>query len=153
MNGIIFNAAQVDWLSVLVAMITFLTIAILTVALRKGFISQIPILLGLGVGVIFSYAIWVPFSPNAGGFVNYFSAIKAAETVRLLDVMPWNTIPAAFKDWELIGIAVIAIFPIAFATIPESAAHVNQIDLYVNDLASQRPERKITVSAICSMIT
>ena len=60
----------------------------------------------------------------------------------LLDVMPWNTIPAAFGDWPLIGVAIVAIFPIAFATIPESAAHVNQIDLYVNDLASQRPENK-----------
>lgn len=133
---------NVDWLSVLIAAITFLTIAVLTVTLKKGFISQIPILLGLGVGVVFSYALWVPFSANAGGFDNYFKNIEVSESVALLDVMPWKTIPAAFKDWPLIGVAIVAIFPIAFATIPESAAHVNQIDLYVNDLASQRPEKK-----------
>ncbi|NLZ15287.1 MAG: xanthine permease [Erysipelotrichaceae bacterium] len=142
MSGILFNANNVDWLSVLVATITFLSIAVLTVTLKKGFISQIPILLGLGVGVVFSYALWVPFSANAGGFANYFKNIEVSESVALFDVMPWNTIPAAFKDWPLIGVAIVAIFPIAFATIPESAAHVNQIDLYVNDLASQRPEKK-----------
>ena len=94
----------------------------LTVTLKKGFISQIPILLGLGVGVVFSYALWVPFSANAGGFANYFKNIEVSESVALFDVMPWNTIPAAFKDWPLIGVAIVAIFPIAFATIPESAA-------------------------------
>ncbi len=52
--------------------------------------------------------------------------------------MPWITIPAAFNAPNLIGIAVIAIFPIAFATIPESAAHVNQIDLYVNNLSKEK---------------
>ena len=141
MTGILGSANDVDWWSVLVALITFLTIAILTVSLRKGFISQIPILLGLGVGVIFAYLLWVPLSVE-GGYSAYFSAIKAADTIKLLDIMPWNTIPAAFTDVNLIGIAIIAIFPIAFATIPESAAHVNQIDLYVNDLASKREENK-----------
>ena len=38
---------NVDWLSVLIAAITFLTIAVLTVTLKKGFISQIPILYSL----------------------------------------------------------------------------------------------------------
>jgi uracil permease len=141
MTGILGNPNAVDWWSVVVALITFLTITVLTVTLKKGFISQIPILLGLGVGIIFSYLLWVPLS-YPGGFEAYFSAIKTSEAVRLFDVMPWKTIPAAFSDLNLIGIAVIAIFPIAFATIPESAAHVNQIDLYVNDLASKRENKK-----------
>jgi uracil permease len=134
-------AGDTDWLSVLVALITFTTIAILTVVLRKGFISQIPILIGLGVGVVFSYAIWVPLS--AGGYATYFAQVRDSEAIRILEVMPWKTIPAAFSaNWELIGVAIIAVFPIAFATIPESAAHVNQIDLYVNELAAQRVEKK-----------
>lgn len=141
MNGILGSSTNVDWWSVLVALITFLTIAVLTVSLKKGFISQIPILIGLGVGVVFSYLLWVPLSVE-GGFSSYFSAIKASDTVRLLDVMPWKTIPAAFTNTSLIGVAVIAILPIAFATIPESAAHVNQIDLYVNGLANLREEKK-----------
>lgn len=129
-----------DWLSVLVALITFATIAILTVVLRKGFISQIPILIGLGVGVVFSYLLWVPLS--AGGYTSYFAQINNASTVGLLDVMPWVTLPAGFGNWALVGVALIAIFPIAFATIPESAAHVNQIDLYVNELSFKRADKK-----------
>lgn len=142
MNGIlnVDTTGATDWLSVLIAIITFLTIAILTVVLRKGFVSQIPILIGLAVGVVFSYLIWVPNS--AGGYENYFQGIKNASSVALLDVMPWKTLPAAFQNWSLVGVSIIAIFPIAFATIPESAAHVNQIDLYVNELANQRPEKK-----------
>lgn len=135
-----------DWLSVLVAIITFLTISILTVVLRKGFISQIPILIGLLVGVIFSYTIWVPFSESTGGYTQYFNDLKVASTVKMLDVMPWNTIPAAFSNPSLIWVAILAIFPIAFATIPESAAHVNQIDLYVNDLSAQKGGKTYNIS-------
>ncbi|MFA5560220.1 MAG: solute carrier family 23 protein [Acholeplasmataceae bacterium] len=136
-SGNLINTS-VDWLSVLIAMVTFLSVTIITVVLRKGFISQLPILLGLGIGIIFSYLLWVPFSANAGGYQTYFEALKTASTIKILDVMPWNTIPAAFTQPALIGVAVLAIFPIAFATIPESAAHVNQIDLYVNELAEQK---------------
>lgn len=131
-----------DFLSVLIALITFVSIAILTVKLKKGFISQIPILIGLGIGIVFSYALWVPLSAHAGGYANYFSALNEASTVSILDSMPWATLPGAFANPNLILVAVLAIFPIAFATIPESAAHVNQIDLYVNELSYKRPDKK-----------
>lgn len=131
-----------DFLSVLIAVITFLAITIFTVKLKKGFISQVPILLGLGVGLVFSYALWVPLSSHAGGYSNYFQSLNYASTVSIIDSMPWKTIPAAFANPQLILVAILAIFPIAFATIPESAAHVNQIDLYVNDLSFKRPEQK-----------
>lgn len=139
----ILNTSQsgVDWLSVLVAMITFITISVLTVTLKKGFISQIPILIGLGVGVIFSYLLWVPSQGAIWSFANfktYFEGIASSQQVAILDVMPWVTIPAAFEAPNLIGISIIAIFPIAFATIPESAAHVNQISLYVNNLSKEK---------------
>ncbi len=142
MDGILNTGPNgVDWLSVLVALVTFLTIAVLTVVLRKGFISQIPILIGVAVGVVLSYLVWVPSLGASWSFNNmgaYFDGIMNTQTVGLLDVMPWVTIPAAFQAPELIGVAVIAIFPIAFATIPESAAHVNQIDLYVNNLSKEK---------------
>lgn len=146
MDGILNVSAategSVDWWSVVVAIITFLTVSILTVVLKKGFISQVPILIGLAVGVFFSYILWIPLSSNAGGYATYFQALSDASTVKLLDVMPWHTLPAAFNHGSLIGVAVLAVFPIAFATIPESAAHVNQIDLYVNDLAHQKGSDK-----------
>lgn len=142
MSGILNVGPEgVDWLSVLVAVATFLTIAILTVVLKKGFVSQIPILIGVSVGVILSYLLWVPSLGDTWSFSNmgvYFDGIMNAQTLAMLDVMPWVTIPAAFDSPALIGVAVIAIFPIAFATIPESAAHVNQIDLYVNNLSNQK---------------
>lgn len=142
MDGILNTGPSgVDWLSVLVALVTFLTIAVLTVVLRKGFISQIPILIGVAVGVVLSYLVWVPSLGASWSFNNmgaYFDGIMNTQTVGLLDVMPWVTIPAAFQAPELIGVALIAIFPIAFATIPESAAHVNQIDLYVNNLSKEK---------------
>ena len=142
MSGILNVGPEgVDWLSVLVAVVTFLTIAILTVVLKKGFVSQIPILIGVSVGVILSYLLWVPSLGDTWSFSNmgvYFDGIMNAQTLAMLDVMPWVTIPAAFDSPALIGVAVIAIFPIAFATIPESAAHVNQIDLYVNNLSNQK---------------
>lgn len=142
MDGILNTGPSgVDWLSVLVALVTFLTIAVLTVVLRKGFISQIPILIGVAVGVVLSYLVWVPSLGASWSFNNmgaYFDGIMNTQTVGMLDVMPWVTIPAAFQAPELIGVALIAIFPIAFATIPESAAHVNQIDLYVNNLSKEK---------------
>lgn len=138
--------AGTDWLSVLIALITFLTISILTVRLKKGFISQIPILIGLAVGVFFSYIIWVPLSQSTGGYNSYFNSLNMANTVKVLDVMPWHTIPSAFANPSLLGVAILAIFPIAFATIPESAAHVNQIDLYVNELAKQKGDKTYNIS-------
>ncbi|VEU81042.1 uracil-xanthine permease family protein [Haploplasma axanthum] len=141
---IVTGQGNVDWLSVLVAIITFVTIAVLTVILKKGFISQIPILIGIGVGVLFSYLLYVPVT--IGG--NYFQAIGTYITsissgqIGILDHMPWNTLPAAFENPSIILTAILAIFPIAFATIPESAAHVNQVDLYVNSLAEQMGSEK-----------
>ena len=134
------STADTNFLSVLVGMITFLAITIFTVVLKKGFISQIPILLGIVVGIIASYFIYVP-SLGAGGYFNnisdYINNIGSG-TVGLFDNMPHDTFPAAFNNGGLLATAILAILPIAFATIPESAAHVNQIDLYVNDLAKRK---------------
>lgn len=38
--------------------------------------------------------------------------------------------------------AVLSIMPIAIATIPESTAHVYQLDIYVNDLAKKKGSKK-----------
>lgn len=138
--------AAIDWLGVLIGVIALLATTIFTVLLKKGFISQIPILLGMAVGVVFSYALWIPFQP--GGYAGYFGAIANAQTLSLLDVMPWVTIPSAFESIPMIGVAVIAIFPIAFATIPESSAHVNQIDLYVNALSKVKNDKHYPIKEL-----
>ena len=50
--------------------------------------------------------------------------------------LPIFTLPKA--SW----IAVAAIMPIAIATIPESTAHIYQLDIYVNDLAKKKGSTK-----------
>lgn len=92
MNGILNTGPNgVDWLSVLVSMVTFLTIAIMTVILKKGFVSQIPILIGVIVGVVVSYMVWVPSLGSGWSFNNlsvYFDGIMNTQTVSMADVMP-----------------------------------------------------------------
>ncbi|MFA5068239.1 MAG: solute carrier family 23 protein, partial [Candidatus Izemoplasmatales bacterium] len=54
-------------------------------------------------------------------------------------VVPHFTLPKV--SWR----AALAIMPIALATIPESTAHLYQIDLYVNDLAKKKETTKTYV--------
>ena len=53
-----------------------------------------------------------------------------------LFALPVFTLPKA--SW----MAVAAIMPIAIATIPESTAHIFQLDIYVNDLAKKKGSNK-----------
>ncbi|MGI5986256.1 MAG: solute carrier family 23 protein, partial [Oscillospiraceae bacterium] len=59
--------------------------------------------------------------------------------------------------------AVAAIMPIAIATIPESTAHIYQLDIYVNDVAAKKGKKKYDLAdkldknligdGICDMIS
>ena len=84
----------------------------------KGVWGQLPILFGILVG----YAVSIPL-----GLVD-FGAIWTGAIVEV----PHFTLPIA--NWA----AVAAIMPIAIATIPESTAHLFQLDIYVNDLAKKK---------------
>jgi uracil permease len=90
----------------------------------KGFLKQLPLLLGPLVGCIVAYIIQV-----ATG-VPVFRA--PVENVGTLFALPHFTLP--IPSWA----AVLAIMPIAIATIPESTAHVYQLDIYVNDLSRKK---------------
>ncbi len=102
----------------------------------RGFLGQIPLLLGAAVGCIVA-ALLVLFS---GGELNLFREMPAealaASSWRLGDgsifALPAFSFPKA--SWA----AVVAIMPIAIATIPESTAHMYQLDIYVNDLARRK---------------
>jgi uracil permease len=48
----------------------------------------------------------------------------------------------AFSLPKVSWAAVAAIMPIAIATIPESTAHIYQLDIYVNDLAEKKGKQK-----------
>ena len=94
----------------------------------KGKLSQLPILFGLLTGyvaaVIIGLVTGVPF-------VN-FNTIESTKIFSL----PEFTLPKPTLA------AVAAIMPIAIATIPESTAHVYQLDIYVNDLAKKMKSDK-----------
>jgi uracil permease len=111
-----------------VALITMLVTILFSVYLRgRGFIGMIPILLGAIVGYIVS--LFIP------GMVVFQSVVEA----------DWFRIPP-FTLPIFTGAAILAIAPIAIATIPESTAHLYQISLYVDQLAAElgRPPVKLS---------
>ena len=94
----------------------------------KGKLSQLPILFGLLTGyvaaLIIGYITDIPFvsfhNTDLTGIFN----------------LPEFTLPKPSMA------AVVAIMPIAIATIPESTAHIYQLDIYVNDLAKKMNSSK-----------
>ena len=115
------TCSNVGWIA---ALITLFATILFSVYL-KGVWGQISILLGILVG----YVVSIPL-----GLVD-FSKILSGAVVQV----PHFTLPAV--SWP----ALAAIMPIAIATIPESTAHVFQLDIYINDLAEKmgRPRRDI----------
>jgi len=101
----------------IVALVTLLVTIIFSVYL-KGILGQLPILLGILVG----YVVSIPL-----GLID-FGSIWDGTVVSV----PHFTLPTA--NWA----AVLAIMPIAIATIPESTAHLFQLDIYVNHLAKKK---------------
>lgn len=102
----------------IVAIVTLLATILFSVYVKKGVLGQVPILLGIAVG----YAVSIPL-----GLVD-LSQIFAGNIVSV----PHFTLPTPNLE------AVLAIMPIAIATIPESTAHLFQLDIYVNDLAKKK---------------
>ncbi|MDF2519899.1 MAG: xanthine permease [Clostridia bacterium] len=111
----------------IIAIVTLLSTILYSVYL-KGKLSQLPILFGLLTGyaaaVIIGLATGIPFVR--------FDSITSNSILNL----PIFTLPR--PSWA----AVFAIMPIAIATIPESTAHVFQLDIYVNDLAKKKGSSK-----------
>jgi len=109
-----------------VSLFTLLMTILFSVYLRgRGFLSMIPVLLGALAGYALAAAM---------GIVQFGIIAEAS----------WLRIPAfstpVFK-WS----AILAIAPIAIATIPESTAHLYQISLYIDQLADDlgRPRLEI----------
>jgi uracil permease len=111
----------------IIALITLLSTILYSVYL-KGKLSQLPILFGLLTG----YAAAVIIGVVTGIQFVQFNTIESASILNL----PIFTLPK--PSWA----AIIAIMPIAIATIPESTAHVYQLDIYVKDLARKKGSKK-----------
>lgn len=103
----------------------------------KGFLGQLPLLLGALVGCIVAAIIYL----CGGADYNLFRAMPQ----EALDASLWRAGPfavPAFSFPKANWAAVAAIMPIAIATIPESTAHIYQLDIYVNDLAQKKGSKK-----------
>jgi len=123
------DMAAANWL---VSAFTLLVTILLSVYLRKaGFLSMIPVLLGAVAGYSLSLVL---------GEVS-FETVRQAAWVRV----PSFTTPV-FR-WS----AIVAIAPIAIATIPESTAHLYQISLYVDNLADEMGRERLGIKNLIGL--
>ncbi|HRX08532.1 MAG TPA: solute carrier family 23 protein, partial [Candidatus Limiplasma sp.] len=110
----------------------------------KGFLSQLPLLLGAAVGCAVAGLLYL----FGGADMNMFRAIpKEALDGSLWQAggilaVPAFTLPKA--SWA----AIFAIMPIAIATIPESTAHIYQLDIYVNNVAKQKGKARYKIDEL-----
>jgi len=138
--GGVFNVNEttgmLDWLPIVVGLTTLLSIILLTVLLKKGFKSQIPILIGMLIGL----AVHTILTLITGG--NPFELTTEGQEggFKLLTWTVFSTFPN--MNTAAIPAALLAIVPVALVTIPESTAHVYQLDLYVNNLAKELGSEK-----------
>ncbi len=110
-----------------VALFTLLATILFSVYL-KGTWSQLPILFGILSG----YAVAAVITLTTPHKLIDFAAIANASVIAI----PRFTLPLPSAA------SVFAIMPIALATIPESTAHLFQLDIYVNELASKKQAKK-----------
>ena len=118
-------AKNMAWI---ISLVTLLATILFSVYL-KGFLGQLPLILGPVIGCITAFIIKL-----ATG-IDLFKVLPAT-TGSGIFALPVFTLPK--PTW----MAVAAIMPIAIATIPESTAHVYQLDIYVNDLARKKGSEK-----------
>lgn len=128
------TAINTNWVWI-VSLVTLLSTIIFSRYL-KGFLGQLPLLLGAAVGCITAGIIMAVGGDGLNLFRSISDNVLAASTWKLGDgsifALPAFTLPTI--SWA----AVAAIMPIAIATIPESTAHIYQLDIYVNDLAKKK---------------
>ena len=120
----------------LVAFITLIATVTFSVYLQgKGLIGMLPILLG----AIFGYIVSIPF-----GLVHFEAVAQAAwfET-------PKFTLPA-FNNPDAWGMA-LSIALIFIATVPESTAHLYQMSLYIDELASELGQKPYNIKELIGL--
>ncbi len=138
-----------------VSLVTLL-ITVLVSRYAKGLLSQLPLLIGAVGGVLTAVIL--------GLITGDFTLFRSIDTNALEPLATFGpfAIPAFSLpkfSWE----SVLAIMPIAIATIPESTAHIYQLDIYVNDIAKKKGKgdqglanllpNNLVGDGICDMIT
>ena len=149
--------SQAVWV---VSLITLVSTVIYSRKL-KGFLGQLPLLLGALTGCLAAGLLYVLDPVNMNFFRQISQAALDASSWKLGDgsffALPAFTLPKV--SW----LAVAAIMPIAIATIPESTAHIYQLDIYVDDLARKKGrgkfgiekllDRNLIGDGICDMVS
>ena len=123
------QGADTVWL--IVSLVTLLSTILFSIYL-KGFLGQLPLLLGAACGCLTAGAF-------ALGGVNVFRTISDEAINSLASFGPF-AIPA-FTLPKVSMAALVGIMPIAIATIPESTAHMYQLDIYVQDVAKKKGKK------------
>ncbi|NLL56795.1 MAG: xanthine permease [Clostridiales bacterium] len=136
------NMAQMQagtgWAVWVVSLATLLSTVLFSRYL-KGIWGQLPLLLGAAVGCVLAGIIL-----GIGG--EEYSLFRTIDKSLLLSASPAHTangiiaVPA-FTFPKASAAAVVAIMPIAIATIPESTAHMYQLDIYVKDVADKKGKK------------
>lgn len=119
-------ATNIAWI---IAIVTLLS-TILFSAYLKGTWSQLPILLGLLTGYVTALILGSIYG------ISFVDFNKIGNESNVIFALPHFTFPKANMA------AIAAIMPIAIATIPESTAHLYQLDIYVNNLAKKKNSKK-----------
>jgi len=122
-SGLVNNLPWIVSLATLLATILF------SVYL-KGFLSQLPLFLGMLFGVVVAGVLTMATGSDL------FRQLPAEVASQGIFALPHFTVPTV--HWG----AALAIMPVALATIPESTAHIYQLDVYVNDLAKKLGSKK-----------
>ncbi len=121
----IATAKNMAWI---ISLVTLISTILFSVYL-KGFWGQLPLILGPALGCLTALLIQLTTG------INLFKVLPAEANSGVF-ALPIFTLPK--PSW----MAVASIMPIAIATIPESTAHIFQLDIYVNDLARKKNSSK-----------
>lgn len=118
-------ASNMAWV---ISLVTLISTILFSVYL-KGVLGQLPLLLGPILGCLTAFIIQLTTG------IDLFKVLPDTANSGIF-ALPIFTMPKV--SW----FAVLSIMPIAIATIPESTAHVYQLDIYVNDLAKKKGSKK-----------
>lgn len=134
-EGAVATVFNSNWVWV-ISLLTLLS-TILFSRYLKGFLGQLPLLLGAAVGCAVAGILYLVGGQDMSLFrIIPTEAIAGSIWSAGPFSVPAFTLPKASIE------SVLAIMPIAIATIPESTAHIYQLEIYVNDVAKKKKSPK-----------
>ena len=141
-EGATAHSTEQGWW-IVVSLVTLLSTVIYSRYL-KGLLGQLPLLLGALTGCVVAAVLY--FAADISLFREVPASALEASVWKLGDgsifALPAFSLPKFSIE------ALVAIMPIAIATIPESTAHIYQLDIYVNDVAKKKGKGKFNMASL-----